>query len=726
MSEAPVPSRQVVRFGAFELDLRVGELRKAGLRVNLQEQPFKVLECLVERPGELVTREELRQRLWQDDTFVDFEHGVNAAVKRLRETLGDSAETPRFIETLPRRGYRLIAPVEWDQPPVVVEPDLATTGGGGDRRLQAAAELPAHPKRWSDRLIGASVLGILVTAAFAGWVLSRSSKKPELPMKVVPLTSLTGLEIAGRFSADGTRVAFTWNGEAQDNFDIYVQMVGSAEPQRLSTDPAFEINPVWSPDNMRIAYLRQDPLSKALNVWLMSALGGRSNKLSDLPVTPGISWSPDGRYIIATQARPNNGIYLIPVQSGEPRAILRPTAPETVGNPSSFSPDGRFLAYVSCPGPGNCYLQIVEVDAAFAAHGSPRRLTRHPAFRIEGITWSRDGQFVVYGAHKGPQNFSLWRAGVDGKRPEERIEIAGLNATAPTITPSGDLVFSRFVDDIDMYRLGPGLAARPVAPSSAFDGNPQFSPNGLRFTFCSSRSGDALEIWTAASDGSEAHRLTHGPGIWKCSPAWSPDGRQIAFDSQTEDGDWHIWTIDADGGIPRKVTHGSGSQNVPTWSRDGHWIYFSWDQGGRREIWRTQVKNGSTEQITHEGAGWVGRESADEQSVFYQLHVGNAALMAQPLTGGKPRTIISCVIESAYAVAAQGIYYVPCQDDAHPGPDSELHVVNPVTLKDRRQGTLEKFENGNGGLAVSPDGQTILYTRLVKRWADLMWIQNFR
>jgi DNA-binding winged helix-turn-helix (wHTH) protein/Tol biopolymer transport system component len=375
VSEASDPSRQVVRFGAFELDLRVGELRKAGVRVNLQEQPFKVLECLMERPGELVTREELRQRLWQGDTFVDFEHGVNAAVKRLRETLGDSAETPRFIETLPRRGYRLIAPVERDQPPVVVEADLATTDRGGDPRFQAAAELPAHPKRWSDRLIGASLLGILVTSAFAGWVLSRSSKKPELPMKVVPFTSLTGFEIAGTFSADGTRVAFTWNGEAQDNFDIYVQMVGSAEPHRLSTDPAFEANPRWSPNNMEIAYLREDPQRKALNVWLMSALGGPGRKLSELPVSLGIGWSPDGRYISATQTAPNNGIYLIPVQDGEPRAIIRPTAPETVGNPSSLSPDGRFLAYVSCPGPGNCYVQIVEVDAVFAAHGSPRRLS---------------------------------------------------------------------------------------------------------------------------------------------------------------------------------------------------------------------------------------------------------------------------------------------------------------------------------------------------------------
>src|SRR3954471_12738282 len=149
VSEDPGPDRRPVRFGAFELDPRAGELRKAGVRVTLQKQPFKVLECLLQRPGELITREELRQRLWPADTFVDFEHGVNAAVKRLRETLGDSAETPRFVETLPRRGYRLIAPVERDQARVV-EADPATTDrAAADQHLQAD-EQPARPKRWSD------------------------------------------------------------------------------------------------------------------------------------------------------------------------------------------------------------------------------------------------------------------------------------------------------------------------------------------------------------------------------------------------------------------------------------------------------------------------------------------------------------------------------------------------------------------------------------------------
>src|SRR5918993_5826165 len=128
-----------VRFGVFELDLNTGELRKAGARINLPEQPFQVLEALLDRPGELVTREELRQRLWPADTFVDFEQGLNAAVRRLRDALGDSADTPRFVETLPRRGYRFIAPV--------ISPSVPE----GPVPPRAASEVGQAGSRTSDR-----------------------------------------------------------------------------------------------------------------------------------------------------------------------------------------------------------------------------------------------------------------------------------------------------------------------------------------------------------------------------------------------------------------------------------------------------------------------------------------------------------------------------------------------------------------------------------------------
>src|SRR5947209_17443700 len=104
-------SDQHFSFGAFEVDWEAGEVRKHGIRLKLQEQPFQVLALLLRRPGQVVTREELRTQLWSADTFVDFEHGLNSAINKLREALGDSADNPRFVETLPRRGYRFIAPV---------------------------------------------------------------------------------------------------------------------------------------------------------------------------------------------------------------------------------------------------------------------------------------------------------------------------------------------------------------------------------------------------------------------------------------------------------------------------------------------------------------------------------------------------------------------------------------------------------------------------------------
>src|SRR5436853_5816459 len=142
--------RGVIRFGVFEVDLPAGRIRRNGLRVHLQDQPFRVLAMLLERPGEVVTREDLRARLWPSDTFVDFDHGLNAAVKRLRDALGDSAETPRFVETLARRGYRFIAPV---------------SGANQVQPTSAVALESAHRLRW---WILAAALPLLILAIVIG------------------------------------------------------------------------------------------------------------------------------------------------------------------------------------------------------------------------------------------------------------------------------------------------------------------------------------------------------------------------------------------------------------------------------------------------------------------------------------------------------------------------------------------------------------------------------
>jgi eukaryotic-like serine/threonine-protein kinase len=145
-------SAGIVRFGVFEVDLRSGELRKRGIKVPLQQQPFRILVRLLERPGELVPRDVLRQELWPEDTFVDFEHGLNAAIKRLREALGDSADTPRFVETLPRRGYRFIAPL--------TAADVHTAPSAA----QVSAVATPFPRRW---VLSAAALTILALVGVA-------------------------------------------------------------------------------------------------------------------------------------------------------------------------------------------------------------------------------------------------------------------------------------------------------------------------------------------------------------------------------------------------------------------------------------------------------------------------------------------------------------------------------------------------------------------------------
>jgi TolB-like protein/DNA-binding winged helix-turn-helix (wHTH) protein/Tfp pilus assembly protein PilF len=186
LAAAPSPSRQTFRFADLEFDARSGELRKQGLKVRLSEQPFQVLLLLLAHPGEVVTREELRQRLWPESTFVDFEAGLNSAVRRLREALNDSAEKPRFVETLPRRGYRLIATVE---APAALAPEKEETRGPA--RPASRFRLPF----WTGAAAVGAVAALVATLAMlAPWqpLRGRSTPAQITSLAVLPFENLTG------------------------------------------------------------------------------------------------------------------------------------------------------------------------------------------------------------------------------------------------------------------------------------------------------------------------------------------------------------------------------------------------------------------------------------------------------------------------------------------------------------------------------------------------------
>jgi Tol biopolymer transport system component len=297
--------------------------------------------------------------------------------------------------------------------------------------------------------------------------------------------------------------------------------------------------------------------------------------------------------------------------------------------------------------------------------------------------------------------------------------LAGQRAAALSIAPAGHrLAFSSSLFDVDIYRFETRRPSQVFLGSSFYEGSARFSPDGRRIAFESLRSGERNEIWLAAADGSNPEQLTRGPGRWQGSPGWSPDGRQLAFDSQAADGHWDIWTIDVEGGTPRRLTRYPGDENVPSWSRDGRWVYFYSARDGDREIWRIPATGGVEERVTHGGAGWLALESSDGKALFFTRENGRSRLLTLPLAGGPERTLVNCVAPAlAVAVGGGGVYYAGCEEEP------ALHMLDPNIGEDRLLGKLEKFA---GQITVSPDGKTILYTKIVSEGSDLMMIENFR
>ena len=299
-------AQRIVSFGVFEADLEARELRKGGVRVKLQQQPFRVLQMLLERPGKVVTRGKLQSELWSDDTFVEFDKNLSTAVQKIRQALGDSSTAPRYVETVPRVGYRFIAPVDARQ-------DSPQDARPAPTRLRLA---------WA---LGGLLALLLVGAAFL-W-----QRGPTPPERVLydpkPLTSYPGQEINPELSPDGNQVAFAWDGGEGGNFDIYLKSVGPGEPVRLTNHPTDEYGPAWSPDGKFIAFTREQLMEERGEVMIIPALGGRERKVGE-NLTPAdipwrfMAWTPDSRWLIFTE--PTSGTMesagLVPCVSVERRA----------------------------------------------------------------------------------------------------------------------------------------------------------------------------------------------------------------------------------------------------------------------------------------------------------------------------------------------------------------------------------------------------------------------
>jgi len=710
-------SARIVRFGVFEADLQTGELHKNGARVPLQGQPFQVCAILLSHSGELVTREELRQRVWPEDTFVDFDHALNTAIAKIRTALGDDAENPRFVETLPRRGYRFIGTIESLVPPVVA--------------IKPSHGKPSHPKLL---MIAAGIMAALVCAAGVEvayrWFRHRPPLEQARPLTPLPFTTLPGVEASPAFSPDGSRIAFAWNGDSASNekgFDLYVKGIGSETILRLTQHPSEWLSPVWSPDGTQIAFHRI--AGADTGIYIVPALGGPERKLlsTHVPyaVAAPISWSPDGKWIAFGNPLPTeplgargsgthaDRIFLISLDTLETRPLPHDPKCRHESTPT-FSHSGAKLAYVCVRSTNDLELIIIGLP-----DGAPKSVVV-VADHTTSFTWAADDSKLVLSVYTGavPEIFEVLLA--DGQL--RRLPLPP-NAAWPVVSSKGDrLAYTASSDKINIWRkdlLNPDLPPVKLISSTQIQTQPQYSPNGEHIAFNSNRSGP-WNLWVSDADGTNLVQLSKLEIAMGETSRWSPDSKQIVVGSKPKETN-ETYIVDISERVSKKLVTNSVDVATPSWSHDGKWIYFRAHEVFGHKLYRCPASGGQKVLVSADPDSIGPMESSDGRELFFAEREVNALLMkvspelpnSELLAKGLPRVSNWTM----WTIAAGGIYFVPADT-----PRS-LCYFDFTTKQIREVFKVEK--NFDNGLSVSPDGRWLLYSQVDEENSDIMLVDHF-
>ena len=510
---------RTIQFGIFEVDLRAGELRRNGSKVKLQEQPFQILTLLLEHSGEVVTREELRKKLWPADTFVDFDHSLNAAIRRLRDALGDSAENPRFVETVARRGYRFLMPAN-----------------GTQTAAPAVALPPSDSKRW--RIV--AVAAVLLIAVTVGWIVSRRwVGPPQVQQRRLTANPEEDPITGAVISPDGRYLAFS------DNTGFYLREIDGGETHPLSLPKGIAPVPVaWYPDGTHlIAKWVEGP--KALpSLWQISVVGGAPRKLTDDARSP--SFSPDGSQILFVRGpATDQEIWVMQADGERPRNLV--VADRSMFITPAWSPDGRKIVYVT----GNYELKhwtmALRMEVLDLATG--RKETILPAMNLRpGIVWTSDGRLIYAVSEPSPnQNDSnIWSAQIDRSGhidgPASRLTATAGDVAAMSATADGKrIAYTKHSLQPDVYVAELNAARNRLG-----------TPNRLTLD--------------------ERNDFPF---------AWTPDSKAVLFESD-RDGAYHIFKQAIDQSVPELLVGGERQALAPRLTPDGSSVLYvaTWLKGG--------------------------------------------------------------------------------------------------------------------------------------------------
>ncbi len=658
------------RFGVFELDIPSGELRKAGTRIKLQDQPLRVLSVLLNHPGKVITREDFRQALWPSDTFVDFEHGLSVAVNKLRQALADDPESPRFIETIPRRGYRFIAPVE----------GVCVPGATDLNQHPAPHDLGAEsgPKRaLRTRIVqNMGVLSGVALIAGMAFFLYRRALTPN-PAKQRTLTRLTfddGLQIGATWSPDGRFIAYS--SDRGGKFDIWVQQVSGGAPIQITKGPSANWQPDWSPDGRYIAY-RSEVGDGGL--YLIPALGGAESarKIAAFGYYP--RWSPDGSQLLfrTTQYLGMNRFYIVGPDGGQPREVLTEFPAEHEETLSAaWYPDGKRVSVwvVNADWGPDFWTVPLQGGPVVKSTFLPEVAKQLGEVALQGIveqtmdftfSWAPSGR-AIYCAQTFRGALNLWKLTV---APSAML-VTGIERLTIGPGPDRELALSRdgsrlaFTAEVQNIRAwaypfdanggkvkGPG---QPVTPAGMSTWRHSISPDGRNLAFSGNYAGRS-QLWKRSLDDTSMAPLLDDDYI-RDDPRWSRDGKRLLYDRinvSTHEDLLVLWSAETRDEKP--ICDGTNLTGSFDWLPDDNSFLVSQTSGTNKvQIWQV-----STEEKSH--ATPCGRKLISDPT--YDLYQPNVSPDGRWIAFSAARDLPTMLNSTLYVTPASGSRLTKIADD---------------------------------------------------------------
>lgn len=745
----------IYEFGEYRLDARNRLLWAGAKQIPLTPKEFDVLLFLVENAGQVVTKDCLLEAVWRD-AFVE-ESTLARNVSWLRKKLAEhGAASENLIQTVPKRGYRFAAPitVSHDAPvfiekrivtEIVIEESIAFdeqingfSAAPPEPAANTAAAAPVSVKKAPPRRVAAVAafardrngkplrwaVGLLFAVAALGgaifyWRLFAAPTVIKLK-NAAPFSGLPGRENMPSFATDNSRVAFVWNGGEGNNFDVYVKQINQGEPLKLTaTTDADEINPIFTGDNSNIVFARR--LGEKCGIFMIPAFGGAERKIAEVETDyTGLSFSPDNRWLaVSDRADRFNraAIFLIEMSSGAKRQITAP--PEGAKDDAAkFSPDGKRIAFLRR---FNDYYDELMIQPISDGGAQQQQQLTFDKKDITGLGWRADNRTIVFGKRETDQTANLWQISDTGGTAQIVVG-TGKSIVNPAISADGrKIIYADQLFETDIWRFEKNQPPTRFVQTALDDYSPDISPDNTRVAFVSSRTGKT-EIWTVDASGKNPRQVTgvvnpaspdnnsnFAADTRAGSPRFSPDNKQLAFDAPVNDNP-EIFTIAVDGShAPKRLTFGAGRSFLPSWSRDGNWIYFCSDRAGGLNLWRMPSAGGEAIQITRSG-GFESFPAPDGKTIFYTKGGDEAGVWQISVEGADERLIpeLSSAATRRYlAVTPAGIYFV-AQDPLN------IYGIKFYDSSSRKISEVLKTDKvpiwTYSGMSVSSDAKTILYT----------------